>query len=77
MRLPVTGVGEEVGDFGSDARRGKEIVGGGNGVGGAFDLHRGLDGAQDGVDGSVEAEGFFDDLGIEGESLQVVVGEGR
>lgn len=49
-------------------------MGGGDGVGGAVDGHGGFDFAHYGVDGGVQAEGFFDDLGVEGEALESVVG---
>lgn len=41
-----------------------------------WDLDRGFDFSHDGVDRGMEAEGFFDDLGIKGEALQGIVSNG-
>lgn len=75
--LPEVGFGEVVGEFGSDARGGEEDVGGGDPVGGVCHGHWGGHFAHDGVDRRVDAQGFLDDLGVEGEFLEGVVVEGR
>lgn len=79
--LPMQGLGEEIRGSGGDAWCGEEGVRGGDGVGfagrgGHGDGHGGFDFAHHAVDGSVESQGFLDDLGVEREVLEIVVGQG-
>lgn len=75
--VPDLGVGE-VGGIGSrDSGGGEKGVAGGDNELGAGDGHGRLDGAHDGVDGSVQAEGLLDDGLVEGQLCEVLVLQGR
>ena len=73
--LPLHGLGEVLGDAACDAGGGEEDVGGGDHPVGAFHGERVLDDAHDAVDGGVDAESLLDDLGVEGQAAEVLVGE--
>ncbi len=77
MRFPQRRVGEMGGRLRRDPRRGEEHVRGRDRVGTVGRLDRGFDFAHDGVDRRVQPEGLLDDLRVEGQPLQGVVGEGR
>ena len=74
--IPFHGIGEIVVDASHRGRGGEEDVVRRDDPPGVFNGHGVLDFAHDGMDGRVEAEGFADGVGHEGQFLQVVVREG-
>jgi len=75
VRLPHRGVGEMLWGLGGHARGGEEDVCGWDDVRCPRDGHGLLDFAHDAVDRGVDAEGLLDDLRVERQFLEGVVGE--
>jgi hypothetical protein len=75
VRVPHRGVDEVRVELRGEARRGHEVVRGGDDVVCALDDEGLLDLAHDGVDGRVEAQRFLDDLCVEGQFRKVLVCE--
>lgn len=75
MRLPHCGVGEMLWGLGGHAGGGEEDVCGWDDVQCTWDGHGLLDFAHDAVNRGVDAEGLLDDLRVERQFLEGVVGE--
>lgn len=73
--LPKLGLGEVGLVGGRDTGGGEQDVVGRDDVLGSGDGHGGLDGAHNGVDGGVQAEGLLDNGTVEGKLGQILVGE--
>lgn len=75
--VPLEGLGEELGRTSSHTGRRQHVVSGRDHKVGSFHGHGVLDGADDGVNGSVDTQGLLDDLGVQIQLVEALMGEGR